>query len=437
VRTESFFELFFCLLVSFNPTFLSAQQENEEFMDLWGEHFGQPPPGRMPEPFVPELFSVWGDYGFYLYTSVYFSPDNKALFFTNQTRPVVTGRSCSIWHTHQINGHWIKPEKTGFSSEYSDQGAFYSYDGEAAYFASTRPLNERGQAKDFDIWCVRKNEQDWSRPQRLHYPINTMHNDVWAVVAGEGILYFSSDRPGGKGGFDIYYTSSVNGDYQEPTNLGDSVNTDADECVSYVAPDETFMILRRTSMKDVSENGLYVSYQTAGGLWTKAKYMGDHINPHNAYGASVSPGGDYLFLLCQGDGICWLRADIIEYLRNENLNVSEELLRVLSQKGMDEALATYYKLQKRHADYIDVNEYLLNQRGHQFLDAERFAEAIGLFKIVVALFPDSWNAFDSLGEAYWKDRQTELAVQSYERSLELNPRNKNAADMLNMIRKYR
>jgi hypothetical protein len=46
-----------------------------------------------------------------------------------------------------------------------------------------------------------------------------------------------------------------------------------------------------------------------------------------------------------------------------------------------------------------------------------------VFKLNVTLFPESWNVFDSLGEAYAADGNKELAIKNYERSIELNPKN--------------
>jgi len=56
--------------------------------------------------------------------------------------------------------------------------------------------------------------------------------------------------------------------------------------------------------------------------------------------------------------------------------------------------------------------------------------AIKLFKLNVEEYPESANAHDSLGEAYMKNGQTDLAIESYARSLELNPDNNNAREML-------
>jgi len=53
----------------------------------------------------------------------------------------------------------------------------------------------------------------------------------------------------------------------------------------------------------------------------------------------------------------------------------------------------------------------------------------------VELFPQAWNVYDSLAEAYASKGKTELAIQNYERSLELNPENQNAKDQLKNLKK--
>jgi cytochrome c-type biogenesis protein CcmH/NrfG len=61
--------------------------------------------------------------------------------------------------------------------------------------------------------------------------------------------------------------------------------------------------------------------------------------------------------------------------------------------------------------------------------------AIAVFEANVARFPDSANAYDSLGEAYSAADRKELAIESYERSLKLNPDNANAAERLKILKR--
>ena len=56
------------------------------------------------------------------------------------------------------------------------------------------------------------------------------------------------------------------------------------------------------------------------------------------------------------------------------------------------------------------------------------------FALNVEAFPDSWNVHDSLGEAYMVGGERELAIASYERSIELNPGNANGVEMLKRLR---
>ncbi|MBE9550707.1 MAG: tetratricopeptide repeat protein [Proteobacteria bacterium] len=83
--------------------------------------------------------------------------------------------------------------------------------------------------------------------------------------------------------------------------------------------------------------------------------------------------------------------------------------------------------------YFDGREF--NELGYRLLNIGEPAEAIEIFKLNVELYPESANVYDSLAEAYMKNGQKELAIRNYERSLELNPDNQNARDMLKRLRK--
>ena len=75
-------------------------------------------------------------------------------------------------------------------------------------------------------------------------------------------------------------------------------------------------------------------------------------------------------------------------------------------------------------------EYVLNSQGYAYLRQDRIREAIQLFRLNVELFPDSYKAYDSLGEAMLKNGDKAAAIKNYKKSLELNPKNSNAEKML-------
>jgi tetratricopeptide (TPR) repeat protein len=60
-------------------------------------------------------------------------------------------------------------------------------------------------------------------------------------------------------------------------------------------------------------------------------------------------------------------------------------------------------------------------------------EAIEVFKLNVESYSDAYNTYDSLGEAYMENEEFDLAIENYKISLELNPENKNAEEMLKKI----
>ena len=68
-----------------------------------------------------------------------------------------------------------------------------------------------------------------------------------------------------------------------------------------------------------------------------------------------------------------------------------------------------------------LSEAAINALGYQYLQAENTAMALLVFSFNVDAFPDSWNVYDSLGEALAVSGRDVEAIAAYERSLELNP----------------
>jgi len=60
-------------------------------------------------------------------------------------------------------------------------------------------------------------------------------------------------------------------------------------------------------------------------------------------------------------------------------------------------------------------------------------DAIEIFKLNVEMFPQGFNTYDSLGEAYMVNGDKQLAIQNYKKSLELNPKNTNAVEKLKKL----
>jgi tetratricopeptide (TPR) repeat protein len=66
---------------------------------------------------------------------------------------------------------------------------------------------------------------------------------------------------------------------------------------------------------------------------------------------------------------------------------------------------------------------------------KKIKETIEIFKLNVEVYPQSYNVYDSLAEAYMINGEKELAIKNYEKSLELNPKNTNAIEMLKKLKK--
>lgn len=108
--------------------------------------------------------------------------------------------------------------------------------------------------------------------------------------------------------------------------------------------------------------------------------------------------------------------------------------KTIVEKGIEAGIAQYRELKAKQATY-DFAEPELNRLGYQLLRGGKSKEAIEIFKLNVEAYPQSFNTYDSLAEAYMSANERELAVQNYKKSLELNPNNTNAVEILKGLAK--
>ena len=114
-------------------------------------------------------------------------------------------------------------------------------------------------------------------------------------------------------------------------------------------------------------------------------------------------------------------------------SIAETLIKTIVEKDVSSAVKQYRELKANHANDYDFSEMELNTLGYRLLQMKKVAESIEIFKLNVEAYPQAFNTYDSLGEAYGAHGDKELAKANYKKSLELNPQNTNATRMLALL----
>ncbi len=116
--------------------------------------------------------------------------------------------------------------------------------------------------------------------------------------------------------------------------------------------------------------------------------------------------------------------------------LEDVLADVIAEDSVEAAIARYHELRERYEDGFTYNfrESTLNRLGYRLLRADQIDDAIALFKLNIEMYPEAWNPYDSLAEAYMTKGQNEQAIALYRQSLVLNPDNQNGVQMLQKLK---
>lgn len=190
-------------------------------------------------------------------------------------------------------GSWAmaQPLDRNVNSAGNEGALCLSADGNVAVFTACQREDGRGSC---DLYMTIRENGQWGKPFNLGYPINT---DAWESqpsISPDGTtIYFTSNRSGGFGGKDLWksvYAGS--GDWGEPINLGDSINTKDDEVTPFMHWDGQSLYFASDGHPGVGDFDLYVTRKKNEEEWSTPQNLGYPINSvREENGLIVAPDG--------------------------------------------------------------------------------------------------------------------------------------------------
>jgi outer membrane protein OmpA-like peptidoglycan-associated protein len=179
-----------------------------------------------PQPFAKELLSTMHE------GSVSFNSTGEVLYFTrNSTKETTVSsgnyrKQLNIYSAQNNGGRWENITEMPFNElGYNTIHPSIAPDMDELYFSSNRPGGYGG----YDLYVVKKIGGEWSSPINLGPQVNTPNNEVFPYIHADGTLYFTSDGHGGKGGTDIFLTTKEREVWKKPANLGEPFNSANDD----------------------------------------------------------------------------------------------------------------------------------------------------------------------------------------------------------------
>ncbi|MCX6267421.1 MAG: putative Ig domain-containing protein [Bacteroidetes bacterium] len=268
-------------------------------------YFGQTPPGDIPQLFAPGIVTLPGRNE----AAITFSPDGALVFFYIEKYPQ-PGNPFTLYATY-TNNHWTTPDTIPFSYGRATGEPFFSYGGNRVYMYATNALNHTGIV---DLSYSERQGANWSDPVSMGNPPNSEAYQYHPCIVGDTSVYFSSNAG------DVCRCQYENGVYQGRVILPVPINHMGSPTWGdpYVSPDESYMILKSIRAEGYGQNDLYIAYKKTNGTWTNPKNLGNIINtPADETSGDITPDGLYMTYGSNKD-LYWISTGFIDSLKFTN-----------------------------------------------------------------------------------------------------------------------
>lgn len=216
--------------------------------------------------------------------------DEKTLIVTvrlplQEKNPYIDGALGSMmlhedfFFSNKKNDVWVKVKNMGkpINTTGNEGAQSVSADGNYLFFTACDRPDGKGRC---DIYYTMRHGNKWTRPANLGKPVNTSAWESQPSFSSDGrTLYFVSNRKGGFGGKDIWYSKlNENGYWDNPVNLGANVNTKGEEMSPFIHHDNQTLYFASDGHVGMGNYDLYVVRKKADGTWGKPKNLGYPIN---------------------------------------------------------------------------------------------------------------------------------------------------------------
>ncbi|MCX7696785.1 MAG: hypothetical protein N2Z72_03710 [Bacteroidales bacterium] len=150
---------------------------------------------------------------------------------------IIEDNNADLYVVRFSNGSFSTPEKLSFNSPYNEVMGSFNSDGMKIYFSSNRPGGYGG----YDIYETEWDGKKWTEPRNLGAPINSAGDEVAPFLLKDGVTLYFSTRSDAKKDFDIYVStfSDENVSWEVPEPLSFPVNTKSDDLFFRMSPDES------------------------------------------------------------------------------------------------------------------------------------------------------------------------------------------------------
>lgn len=232
--------------------------------------------------------------------------DGSTLMFTRQNKSQGNGNTRVEQEDFYISlytgDEWQKAINAGAPiNTSSNEGAqALSSRGNYMYFTA---CDRTGGIGSCDLYFSAFDNGKWSIPVNAGNPINTKYWESQpSISADDRILYFSSNRPGGVGGKDIWYSIlNERNRWSSPINMK-SINTEGDEMSPFIHFDGRTLYFASDGRPGMGGSDLYMTRMNDDSTWTLPKNLGYPINTHNdEMGLVIESGGQNAFFSSKRD----------------------------------------------------------------------------------------------------------------------------------------
>lgn len=199
--------------------------------------------------------------------------DEKYFYFTRQI-----GNEEFYYSTKIDDSTWSPSRNLGppINTHLNEGTISVSSDGQYIFFTACNRPDGLGSC---DIYFSKLNGSIWGTPKNLRAPVNSAAWESLPSLSFDGKqIYFSSNRPGGFGGKDIWVTTFEDNKFTEPVNLGPTINTEYDEDAPLIHQDNQTLYFSSSGWPGLGSNDLFYSRKVENGNFTAPVNMGYPIN---------------------------------------------------------------------------------------------------------------------------------------------------------------